>query len=83
MKNIINFMLLTIVAVSFFSFGYYASKARLMQDTEVCTERTLKENYIGDFYAHTGPTDPKGYYAHAEAFTEMIFAKCIRKELNK
>lgn len=74
---------ISILIIVFCSYkvGHNQSIVQLLSKTEICADKTQKENYIGDYYAHEGPTNPRGYYSHAEAYTEMIFAKCIRQEL--
>ena len=72
--------LITIIFCSY-KIGHNQSMVQMLHKTEVCADATLKAEYIGDYYRHEGPTNPGGYFAHAEAFTEMIWAKCIRREL--
>lgn len=74
---------LVIIAICGFKIGDNQARVELLQKTEKCANETVKAQYIGDFYKHQGSTNPNSYYAHTEAFTEMIWAKCFRKELYK
>jgi hypothetical protein len=72
-----------LIGFAMYHIGVNTSRFKLMVNVDECAKQAQQTNYIGDYYKHNGPTSPNGYYAHAEAFTEMIFAKCMRKEINK
>lgn len=69
--------------VQVFNLGYTYAKRDMIEKTDVCVDKVIKQTYIGDFYKHEAPVKPVGYYNHAMAFTEMMWAKCIREEMRK
>ena len=64
-----------------FMAGYNVNNYEVFKIVDNCANTVNGD--IGTFYKHQAPTNPTSFYAHAEAFTEMNWARCFRKEINK
>ena len=69
-----------LIGFACYEMGHSASRKEISKIRIHCSKRDILNNgNIGAFYKHKGPSNVNSYYAHTEAYTEMNWAKCVKK----
>jgi hypothetical protein len=80
--------LIALIMISYvvYNFGYNMSRFDFMVNVDKCTDslfnKSQKNGGMKKFYGHKKHTTGN-IWNHAEALTELEWAQCFRKEINK